>query len=319
MSRFLLTGASGHLGTALVKRLLANPAHRVLALVRRPASAERLAALFAGSGERLRVDVCDLAADPLALPAGERWDGLIHNAVFIPPGKDERPHLRRLYEVNALATARLLSQLTGRVGHCVLVSSLAAYGPAKGPREVLDERSPLTPTTPYGASKLGAEAIAEAWARQTRVPLMTLRSASIYGPGETQQRALPSFFQRALAGEDIYLAGFGVARRNYVYVSDAAAAVVQASERCLAGVCNLAGTPVFSLAELARQVVEVCGSRSRVWCVPGGACGDLVLDTTVAENRYQLRCATPLVAGLTRQHAWLAAERAAPRDFADFL
>ncbi|MBZ0251725.1 MAG: NAD(P)-dependent oxidoreductase [Candidatus Methylomirabilis sp.] len=313
MSRFILTGASGHLGRAILTALLNDPQAEVVALVGRASSAKDLESAF--PTERVRVETTPLGSSTPVIPLEGRYDSLVHCAALIPPAGPERVHFESMYRVNALGFADLLAALGDRIGHCTLVSSIAVYAQPTGVREVLDESSSCRPNTFYGASKLAAETIGGVWARREGRGLAILRVASVYGPGETQVRALPNFIELALRGEPIRLNGLGSARRNYAYVGDAARAVAQCAARRVEGLANLAGREVFTTERLAREIIRLTGSASPVLRFPG-ASDDLVFDVRRASERFGIECPTPLSEGLSRQIAWRQA--GSPGDFSAF-
>lgn len=315
MSELLITGASGHLGSALLKKSIAAGKYRVTALVRSAASAERLRALT--SPADVRVLAADLGSSELpSILRDTRFAAVVHCAAHIPSVADEDNARAALYAANVRGTAQLLATLGDRTDHLIFVSSLAVYDPSAATVPI-GEQARCTPATFYGASKLIGEQLARMHCDTTGTKLTILRTHSLYGPGETQARALPTFFRLALEGSPIFLAAMGHAKRNYVFVNDAADAVLTCLDHGAQGTANVAGRRVFTLAELAREVVHACGGESPIFQLPG-AHRDLVLDTTHAAA-LGIRCETELARGIAAQHAWLAAQRRNAHDFYHYL
>ncbi len=315
MGRVLLTGASGHLGRVVLRRLLDAGTEFVVAQVNSEESREILSRLFAG--RRVEIVRCSLEKDDLRWVKGYSWEAIIHTAALIPPSGDESAFYTRLYAANILGTARLLSVVGRMTSRCVLVSTVEVYSRASDGNPIL-EKSTTVPSSFYGVTKLASEEIARLWARDTGIPLFVLRSASIYGPGEVQSRALPSFIRCAIADKAIFLNGMGMARRNYVYVGDAADAVMRSVEGGFSGTANLAGRQIFSMNELASIAVSVAGSHSPVFKLPGHAL-DLVLDTRFAEDKFGIVCNTSIAEGVSRQVSWLKASANATVDYSEFV
>lgn len=311
MSELLLTGASGHLGSAVLKKLQRAGNYEVTALVNSPASAERLRKLTAGSN--VRVVAADLAAELPAIIRESRFSAVVHCGAYVAKVADEDHARAQLYATNVRGTANLLAALGERMEHFIFVSSLAVYAQTAYDRAI-SEDAECEPPTFYGASKLIGERMARMHCDAIGAGLSVLRTHSVYGPGETQSRALPTFFKHALEGKSIFLAGMGRAKRNYVYVNDAADAVLSCLAARSFGVANIAGEQVFSLAELAQEVVRACGADSGVCQLPGTS-RDLVLDTTHAREAFGITCNTPLAQGIAAQRAWLSAKR----DFYELL
>ena len=174
MSRVLVTGASGFVGSAVVAAL-ARDGYTVRAAVRRPH-------LSFPDGIEV-VQHPDLAQTFDWQPLLQGVDQVVHLAgIAHTRGADAASYDR----VNRLATARLAAAAAlARVGHFVFVSSIRAQsGPAAD--HALTERDPPAPTEIYGRSKLAAEEAV----RGSGVPFTILRPVLIYGPGVKGNLAL---------------------------------------------------------------------------------------------------------------------------------
>lgn len=251
--RTLVTGASGHVGGAVVERL-ATAGHEVVALGRRPP-------LVPGASQVL---ITDLARpDALEELAAEgRCDAVVHAAAAISAD----PHEPAIGLVNCLATQQLLRQAEEwSCRRFVFLSSVQVVG---RPRLLsVDEDHPLDPPTAYHASKLFGERLVELAGRRG-LGTASLRISSPAGPGTPDGRILSVFVRRALAGEPLEVMGEGTRRQDYVDVRDVADAVASALDSETTGVFNVAsGTPVSNL-ELARRCIAALGSTSQV-CLGG--------------------------------------------------
>jgi len=174
VSRILVTGASGFIGSAVVAAL-ARDGHAVRAAVRRPH-------LSFPDGVEV-VQHLDLAEAFDWQPLLDGVDQVVHLAgIAHTRGADAATYDR----VNRLATARLAAAAAqARVEHFVFVSSIRAQsGPAAD--HALTERDPPAPTEIYGRSKLAAEEAV----RAAGVPFTILRPVLLYGPGVKGNLAL---------------------------------------------------------------------------------------------------------------------------------
>jgi nucleoside-diphosphate-sugar epimerase len=255
--RVLVTGASGNVGTALLRRLRDEPAVREIVAV-----ARRLPAGGVPDG-RVRWAAADVAADPLA-PLLEDVDAVVHLAWLIQPSRqpDELNRVnvegsRRVFEASARAG----------VGALVYASSVGAYSP--GPkRERVDESWPTggVPTSQYSREKAAVERILDEVERD-HPALRTVRLR----PGLTFQAAAASEIFRYFLGAFIPAALLrpgrlpvlplpSTLRIQGLHADDAAAAYTLALLREVRGAFNVAAEPVLDPPALAAAL----GSRAVV-------------------------------------------------------
>jgi len=247
--RVLVTGASGHVGGAVVARL-ANDGHEVVALSRRPPSA-------GGAAEVVLADI----ASPSVLErlAGQPpCEAIVHAAAAL----GATPWDPEIVPVNCAGLQRVL-WLADRwaCARFVFTSSIQVIG---RPRVLpVDEDHPLDPLTAYHASKLFGERLV-ALAAGRGVTATSLRLTSPVGPAMADGRIFSVFVGRALAGLPLEVAGEGSRRQDYVDVRDVADAVALAVERGPGGVLNVGSGRAVSNRALAERCAELLGGRSEV-------------------------------------------------------
>jgi UDP-glucose 4-epimerase len=100
----------------------------------------------------------------------------------------------------------------------VHIGSVAEYGRGSG---VLSESSETVPTAPYGQSKLAGTRLVSRWCREHGVPGLTARLFTVYGPGESADRLLPSIRRAASTGRPVALTD-GLQVRDFTFVEDVA-------------------------------------------------------------------------------------------------
>lgn len=167
--RIVVTGASGFVGTALCRELLAR-GHAVRAAVRHsnaPATAEL---------QNLRVP--DIAAEFDRSTLLGSADAVVHLAAIAHRGASEA-ELRR---VNVDATLRLAEAAAGRVRRFVFLSSVKVHGEDSGTGAFRESDAPR-PRDAYGRSKLAAEQGLTELADRTGLELIVIRPPLVYGPG----------------------------------------------------------------------------------------------------------------------------------------
>lgn len=184
--RVCVTGSTGFLGRALVRRLLAHGCRvRVLA---RPS--HRAAELQAAGAELIAGDVRDRHAVARAV---QESDVVYHLAAKLATTGRKND----FFETNVGGTqAVLTASLEQRAQRVIYVSSLAVYGPA-APNQRIDENTPLDPLPEsrdfYAHSKIVADRFALSFAQKTGLPLTIIRPGIVFGPGRPLPVALFGF------------------------------------------------------------------------------------------------------------------------------
>src|SRR4051812_10177414 len=257
LSHALVLGGSGFIGSWLVERLLDEDAG-VTVLDRAPhddlprAPTRRLVAevteqSVAEALTRDKVDaVFQLAGTPQVPPSVER------------PVED--------LESNVLTTLAALEAMRRTRSRAVIVlaSSAAVYG--DGRYHPMDEEHPLEPKSPYGVSKLAAEGYVSLYARLHGVRGLSVRPFSVYGPRQ-RKLVIYDLLTRLHGGErPLRLLGSPDVSRDFVFVEDAAHALVVLARAAAAGgeAYNLASGCSTSLRELANTLVDVSSVEANV-------------------------------------------------------
>lgn len=198
-----------------------------------------------------------------------RVERVIHTAAmsFIPE-TIRKPV--QTFRVNTEGTLHLLEacRLAG-VRKFVYISTSSVYGDLQ--RIPADEQHPIEPKDIYGATKAAADRIAISYHRTYRLPVTVVRTSSVYGPGDLENRVAKMFLENGLQGKPIELQGGGTQRRDFSYVKDVARGILAAldSERAVGETFNITGGQDHSIADLAEVLrrffpdlqVRVSGSR----------------------------------------------------------
>jgi UDP-glucose 4-epimerase len=226
--RCLVTGGCGFVGSALVRRLVAQEREVVV-----------VDDLSLGSPENLRpyehqVTVVqeDVSNDLGAIFASFQPQAVFHlAALHFIPDCDADP--ARCLRINVDGTRAVL-EATAALGHrvpVVLASSAAVYAPADWAHK---EEDSLRPVDVYGYSKLWAEDLAAAFAARTGTPVGIARLFNVFGPGETNSHFIPSLICQLQAGDAVRLGNLK-SRRDYVFVDDVADALMRLADHCADG------------------------------------------------------------------------------------
>lgn len=279
----LVTGATGLIGTTLIRALLyANEARdlslTVLALVRDEERARRhFGAQLAGAAA-LRF----VAGSVEALPAvAGAVDYIVHGASQTASRAFVEQPVETI-QTAVYGTDNLLRLARDKHSQgMVYLSSMEVYGhPQRGHRlreEEIGALSPLDLRNSYPISKIQCESLCRAYAEEYGVPAMSLRLAQTFGPGvsEKDQRVFAQFGRCVKEKRDIILKTRGETERSYLYTADAAAAVLCVLLKGTPGMAyNAADEATYcSIAEMARRVAEMGGVNVRFQLEDAAKCG----------------------------------------------
>ena len=239
----LVTGATGFTGSHLVKRLL-TAGHQVSCLVRPNSNYRHLEKI----GCRILTgDIRDKAAVTPAAADAE----IIFNiaAIFRTWGLQDNVY----YQTHVDGVRNLLEGVTpGRIKRFIHCSTIGVHGDIKNPPA--NENSPFRPGDIYQKTKLEAEQLALDYYRNKNIPVVVIRPAGIYGPGD--KRFLKLF--RAIARRKFIMIGSGRTLWHPVYINDLVTAFELAmTAKNIEGKAFIIGGPKYlTLNELANHIAD---------------------------------------------------------------
>jgi len=305
----LVTGGEGFIGSHLVERLVAEGATtRALVLYNSFGSW----GLLDDSPVKSEVDVTlgDIRDRDSVERAVAGADVVFHLAALIAiPYSYSAP--ASYVETNVTGTLNVLSAArdagAARVVH---TSTSEVYGTAL--HVPIPESHPLQGQSPYSASKIGADKIAEAFHLSYGVPVSTLRPFNTYGPRQSARAVIPTIVTQALARERIEL-GSLTPTRDFTYVGDMVDAFLATAETdaAVGETINAGSSREISVGELAELIRSLVGSDAPVVSTdarerpPGSEVQRLCADSSKAQALLGWSPKTPLREGLAETIRWI--------------
>jgi UDP-glucose 4-epimerase len=260
----LITGGAGFIGSNLAEHFQGRANVRILDDLR-TGHLHNLAGLKA---EFIRGSIIDL---PTVHAAVQDIDYVFHLAAFVSVPESVR-NPRACVETNVIGLLNLLEAgAQAGVKKLCFSSSAAVYGdnPSVPKRE---EMCP-EPRSAYAMTKLDGEFYCRQFTEEGRLETVALRFFNVFGPrqhpGGSYAAAVPIFFRQALAGEPLTIYGDGGQTRDFIFVKDIVAALeFVATTSGLTGVFNAGYGKEITILELAKQILALTGSNSKIQFEP---------------------------------------------------
>jgi nucleoside-diphosphate-sugar epimerase len=146
----------------------------------------------------------------------------------------------------------------------VHTSTSETYGTAR--YTPIDEDHPLQGQSPYSASKIGADKLAESFARSFATPVATLRPFNTFGPRQSLRAVIPTVIGQALAGDAVRL-GSLTPVRDFTYVTDTVSAfiaVATAPDAVCGTLLNVGNGKGITIGDVAALILELLGSQAQI-------------------------------------------------------
>src|SRR5947207_8874867 len=219
--KFLVTGGAGFIGSAFVRMLLSGSDRQVVNLdkLTYAGNLENLAPVAQNTRYRfVHGDICD-AALVNELIAEEKPDVIVN---FAAESHVDRSILSPapVFETNLRGTFTMLEAArTHNTPRYVQISTDEVYGSIDAPHDA-DENYPLRASSPYSASKAGADMLALSYFVTYKMPVTVTRASNNYGPYQFPEKLIPLMISNAMEDKPLPIYGDGMQIRDWLYVED---------------------------------------------------------------------------------------------------
>jgi dTDP-glucose 4,6-dehydratase len=307
--RTVITGGAGFIGSHLCNHFVAD-GHDVICL-------DSLLTGAAGNiGHLLSRDNFHFEQYDVTgyIHVGGAVDNVLHFASPASP-VDYLEYPIETLKVGALGTHKALGLAKAKGARLVLASTSECYGDPlihPQPEDYWGNVNPVGPRGVYDEAKRFAEALTMAYHRTHGMDTKIARIFNTYGPGMRlyDGRALPTFFRQALTGEEITVFGDGSQTRSFCYIDDLVEGVELLLRSDEHGPVNLGNPDEMTILELARAILDLTGSKSRVVFKPLPVDDPKVRQPDITKARTALgwQPRTPLAEGLRKSLEYFEAQ-----------
>ncbi len=267
MRKVLVTGADGFIGSHLVENLL-EKGYDVRAFVyynsfntwgwldKLPKNKRDQIEIFAGD-----------VRDPNGVrEAMKGVDGVFHLAALIAiPFSYHSPD--SYVDTNIKGTLNILQAARELETERIMVTSTSeVYGTAQ--YVPIDEKHPYQGQSPYSATKIGADRLAESFYRSFQLPVSIVRPFNTFGPRQSARAVIPTIISQLLAGKEEIKLGSLTPTRDFNYVKDTTAGfiAIAESDRTIGEEINIATQQEISIGDLANEIISQINPNARIIC-----------------------------------------------------
>lgn len=163
--------------------------------------------------------------------------------------------------LNVLQAARLLE--TERI---LVTSTSEVYGTAQ--YVPIDEKHPYQGQSPYSATKIGADRLAESFYRSFELPITIVRPFNTFGPRQSARAVIPTIITQLLAGKEEIKLGSITPTRDFNYVKDTANGFIEIyrSDKTIGEEINIATQKEISIEQLGNELIRQINPKARIIC-----------------------------------------------------
>ncbi|MEF9945176.1 MAG: NAD-dependent 4,6-dehydratase LegB [Lachnospiraceae bacterium] len=263
----LVTGADGFIGSHLVEELVKDGYKiRAFALYNSFNTWGWLDTLPQKVLKEIDVFTGDVRDPNAVREAMKGMDAVMHLAALIAiPFSYYAPDT--YVDTNIKGTLNILQAAKNEKLQRVLVTSTSeVYGTAQ--YVPIDEKHPFQGQSPYSATKIGADRLAESFYRSFDLPVTIVRPFNTYGPRQSARAVIPTIITQLLAGKEEIKLGSLEPTRDFNFVKDTARGFIEIlkSDKTIGQEINIATQHEISIGQLAEELIRQINPRAKIIC-----------------------------------------------------
>jgi UDP-glucose 4-epimerase len=275
MTPILITGGAGFIPSALAEKLAENPNHLIVIadnLV--TGSEDKIPVSPHDNIKFIKADVNDFR-DISGLFYAFRFEYVFHYAALVGVQRTLKNPVQVLNDINGLKNICALSKNCG-VKRIYYSSSSEVYGePVEFPQN--EHTTPLNSRLPYAIVKNVGEAFLKSYEQEYGLEYTVFRFFNTYGPKQSKDFVVSRFISKALAEKPLTIYGDGSQTRTFCYIDDNIDATVNAfkNNMYINDVVNIGGDEEIPVIDLAKTIIRLTGSKSKLKHMPALKEGDM--------------------------------------------
>ena len=277
MTRILVTGGAGFIGSVLAEKLITNPDNYVVIVDDlSTGNLEKLPHHLPKDNWRfVKADVNEYR-DIAEIMLGKKFDYVFHYAALVGVQRTQDNPVKVLRDIEGFKHVLNLSKSTGVKKRVFFSSSSEVYGePVELPQH--EQTTPLNSKVPYAVVKNIGEAFLRSYHQEFGLEYTIFRFFNTYGPKQSDDFVMSKFLYKALKGEDITIYGDGSQTRTFCYCDDNIDACLKAlyENKVINDVINIGGETEIRIIDLAKKIIEITNSSSKIVHLPPLKDGDM--------------------------------------------
>jgi UDP-glucose 4-epimerase len=275
MAKILITGGAGFIPSYLTEKLAENKDNQLVIVDN----------LITGSMDKIPVSVHDnikfincnvnSLSDISSVFYSYPFDYVFHYAAMVGVKRTQENPVSVLEDITGIKNILSLSKNTG-VKRVYYSSSSEVYGePVEFPQN--EDTTPLNSRLPYAIVKNVGEAFLKSYKKEFGLDFTIFRFFNTYGSRQSRDFVVSKFISSALSNKDITIFGDGKQTRTFCYIDDNITATTNAfyNDKFVNDVVNIGGENEITILELAKTIINITGSSSKIVHLPALKEGDM--------------------------------------------